>query len=174
VENPYQSPATVVEDASAQDGPFEERMLASRLSRLGAAFIDGLVMMAPVFLVFFAAGTSLIPMSVEDAENISQRTWLFETLTSIATVGVFLAINGYWLATQGQTVGKKLAGIKIVSRENTLVPFGRLIIRRYLLFWIAALIPFVNFLGLINVLFIFRKNRRCLHDDLADTMVVRA
>jgi len=174
VENPYQSPATVVEDASAQDGPFEERMLASRWSRLGASIVDSLVMMVPVFLIYFAAGTSLIPMSVADVENISQRTWLFETLASIVSIGVYLAINGYWLATKGQTVGKKLVGIKIVSRENTLVPLGKIIGLRCLPFWIASMIPFVKIISFIDVLFIFRENRRCLHDDLADTMVVRA
>jgi len=130
--------------------------------------LDGLIMMVPIVLFFFLVAPSSF---VQQAEA---GTWLSKALSSLASIGIFLLINGYWLATKGQTVGKKLAGIKIVSTENTLVPFGSLIGRRYLLFWIASMIPYGNIIGLINVLFIFRKSRRCLHDDLAGTMVVQA
>ena len=41
--------------------------------------------------------------------------------------------------------------------------------------WAISIIPVIGSLvGLIDALLIFRDNRRCLHDNIADTMVVVA
>lgn len=47
-------------------------------------------------------------------------------------------------------------------------------IRRYVLNLFLSDIPFIGgFMPLIDVLLIFRKSRKCLHDDLAGTIVVK-
>jgi hypothetical protein len=46
------------------------------------------------------------------------------------------------------------------------------------IFWLRnvvnAIISVVPFYGLVEVLFIFGEARQCLHDKMADTIVVRA
>ena len=67
---------------------------------------------------------------------------LIDVLASVAAWGSFLLINGYWLAKDGQTVGKRLLGIYMVCYEtNTVLPLGHVILRRYLPFWLLSLIP---------------------------------
>jgi len=53
--------------------------------------------------------------------------------------------------------------------------FGKLVGLRYVPVWLASSIPFIGgFLALIDILFIFREDRRCVHDMIAGTVVVEA
>ena len=67
----------------------------------------------------------------------------------------------------GQTPGKMLCGIAVVSRQRAAVGYGRAFLR-----WIGyglALLPFgLGFLGVL-----FTAERRGLHDWIAGTRVVR-
>ena len=74
------------------------------------------------------------------------------------------------LRREGQTVGKFLLRIRIVDEETGVKgPVFRSIVLRYFVNWLLTLIPpYV----LIDHLFIFAKNRRCVHDYLAGTKVV--
>lgn len=74
------------------------------------------------------------------------------------------------LRREGQTVGKLLLRIRIVDEETGVK--GRVfsnIVLRYFVNWLLTMIPpYV----LIDHVFIFAKNRRCVHDYLAGTKVV--
>ena len=48
---------------------------------------------------------------------------------------------------------------------------GRLIMLRNVVVWILSMIPLF---GIIDVLFIFGEARQCLHDKIADTIVIKA
>ena len=88
---------------------------------------------------------------------------------------LFGAINGYLLATQGQTVGKKLLGIRVVRSDGSRASLARLIGLRYVLSWVIVIVPVVGVIyALLDSLMIFRESRKCLHDNLADTIVVKA
>ncbi|MNT88741.1 RDD family protein [compost metagenome] len=51
---------------------------------------------------------------------------------------------------------------------------GNLLLKRYLVWWLLAYIPVVGMLVvLVDYLFIFRADRRCLHDLAAGTRVVQ-
>ncbi len=64
---------------------------------------------------------------------------------------------------------------RIVSvRDGRLLSFGRLIGLRYLPVWLVSVIPVIQLFGMIDALFIFRRDRRCVHDLIAGTKVVRA
>ena len=98
-----------------------------------------------------------------------------------SAIGIFLGslwyliVNGYLLSTKGQTVGKLVAGTRIVNAEtNELVPLWPLFFKRWISIQLLAAIPVIgNFVALVDVLMIFRKNRKCLHDDLAGTKVIK-
>ena len=63
--------------------------------------------------------------------------------------------------------------IKIVDLQGDQVGISKLYFLRYLFFSLVSQVPQVGgLIGLVDVLFIFGKERRCLHDLLAGTRVV--
>ncbi|MCP4599146.1 MAG: zinc-ribbon domain-containing protein [Proteobacteria bacterium] len=143
--------------------------LASRWARLGAALIDVIIMMAISVPVGVVVG--VIDFSdMEASQSIGNQV-----LSSLISVALYLAINGYFLAKNGQTVGKLALSIKIVRTNREKASFGRLIGLRYVPVWIVTSIPLVGGLvGLLDILLVFREEKNCLHDDIADTRVVKA
>jgi uncharacterized RDD family membrane protein YckC len=102
---------------------------------------------------------------------------------SLLSIVIMLALNGYLLAKRGQTIGKLVTKIQIVDyTTGELLPFVRVYVLRYLwmlpLAVLCLLVPGVvddYLLGIIsiaNILFIFRADRRCLHDLIAGSKVV--
>ena len=88
---------------------------------------------------------------------------------------IFLILNGSFLANYGQTIGKRVMKIKIVDMEGNNLGLIKLYSLRYLTFSLFSQIPVAGgLISLVNILFIFGKERRCLHDRLAGTQVIRA
>jgi uncharacterized RDD family membrane protein YckC len=86
----------------------------------------------------------------------------------------FVLVHGYFLKKNGQTIGKKMVGIRIADLEGNVPSLGKVLALRYLPISLVTLIPMLGqVLPLINVLFIFRSDRRCLHDLMAGTKVLR-
>ncbi len=145
----------------------QNQELASRGTRLGAALIDGIIGIIAFIPVMSFTG---VWEQIAAGETLSFSTAM--TL-SIAGIIIFLLLHGYFLAQNGQTIGKKVLDIKIVDLHGNKPEFVSLIARRYLPLWVISQIPFVGGLfGLIDTLFIFREDRRCIHDHIAGTKVV--
>lgn len=73
-----------------------------------------------------------------------------------------------------QTVGKAALGIKIVTMDDRNADFGRIVARRLLPVVLMTMIPVVgSLLRLLDDAAIFGNGRRCIHDRLAGTRVVR-
>ena len=161
--NVYAAPEAAPQSAD------EQGLLASRWLRFFGALIDGLLGAAANFLILFSVGYWELMMS----GAISMGKML-----EMAIVGfvVFLLMHGYLLAKRGQTIGKMIVGTKIVSYETgEILSFGRVIGLRYLPVSVVANIPLIgSLLILVNVLFIFGKEKRCVHDHIAGTKVVMA
>jgi len=158
-ENPYVPPATSLE---------KQTNLADRGTRFLASIIDGLIGMAVTFpLMFF---TGYLQRAVQQQVTMGEIV-----LYTIAGFGIFLLIHGYLLATRGQTVGKYVVGIQIVDYPmGNLLSFGKLLGLRVLPVQLLAVVPFIGgLLVLVDVLFIFTEERRCLHDLIANTKVVK-
>lgn len=108
------------------------------------------------------------------AVNDSGAMLLLSVLTTLFGLIVFSVVQIH-LLRDGQTVGKRLAEICIV-RYPTLAPvtLGTSLGMRYIVG--QALLSGIPYLGslyaLVDVLFVFSENRRCLHDRIADTVVV--
>lgn len=160
--NPYRAPTAHVDDVADEAGE-----LAGRGTRLGAAIIDGLMIM----VIVLGLGYFMAPGMFQGQElTITQSIPLW-----LVTMAIWFAINYSLLSKNGQTIGKKVSGIKIVSSDGSPCGVGRIIGRRYLAPGLIGQIPLVGQLfGLIDALFIFRESRRCIHDLIADTIVVRA
>ena len=85
----------------------------------------------------------------------------------------------------GQTVGKKVMGIRVVRMDGSRVSFARFFFLRWLGMAVlggivggicgALHIKYVgNLVSLVDCLMIFGAAHRCLHDYIADTQVVTA
>ncbi|MCW5582103.1 MAG: RDD family protein [Luteimonas sp.] len=161
--NPYSSPEAAVADLTASN-------LAGRGERLGAALIDGIIMIAILFPLMFVGGYWQAAMAAQGQVPIG-------TTILWAAIGfaVFAAVQWVPLNANGQTWGKRVLGIKIVDLAGNKVPAGRILGMRYLPVQVAGNVPLLGpLLGLVNVLLIFRADRRCGHDLIAGTQVVKA
>jgi uncharacterized RDD family membrane protein YckC len=145
-----------------------ELVLGSRWSRLFASIIDGLLVgLVTLPLMYFTGGFDGISTGVEPGV-------LYTLGIGVAGLIVFVILNGKILLSSGQTIGKKALNIKIVDLEGNL-PSANTLLSRYGFYYGTQLIPVVGgFLALINVLFIFGAEKRCLHDQVAKTKVVNA
>ena len=163
--NPFAAPTS---GPSSTALPETSQELAGRGKRLLAAFIDGLVMMVIVIAIMAATGAF--------SAAASGKTDPMATL--IAGVGSILAyvvINGLLLHRRGQTVGKIVAKVRIRRIDGAPTTGMDTIVKRILPVSLIGMIPVVGGLfSLANVLFIFREDRRCLHDLIAGTEVVTA
>jgi uncharacterized RDD family membrane protein YckC len=81
----------------------------------------------------------------------------------------------YLVSTRGQTLGKRFLGIRIVRASDGSNPgFARAWLLRALVPGIIGVLPTIgSVFTIVNYGFIFRADRRCLHDLLADTRVVK-
>ena len=98
-----------------------------------------------------------------------------QALWGLIGFAIMVAVQGYPLAQAGQTWGKKLLKLKIVNLDGSQPDFLRLIGLRYGSGALISLIPVVgSFYGFVDALFIFREDKRCIHDHIAGTRVVVA
>ena len=173
--NVYAPPKANVADVV----PGGELTLASRLSRLGAAILDGLIVGALVYTpLIVTGGLSAAMAEVMRTGNNSAIYGVF--LSGGGAVSLLLLIG--WalytfrlVAANGQTIAKKLVGIKVVRSDGTRATVGRIFWLRNVVNTLISLIPLVGaFYGLIDILFIFTERKQCLHDKIADTIVVDA
>jgi len=143
--------------------------LASRWERLWAALIDGLILMAIVLPVMYLTG-GFDGIS----EGVAPSFGYSLGLGSLAIV-VFFVINGKLLINEGQTIGKRNQGIKISALDGSLANVKDHLIKRYSFYFLVGYIPFIGqIISNVNVLFIFGKNKRCIHDYVAGTQVIKS
>jgi uncharacterized RDD family membrane protein YckC len=168
--DPYETPPSTLDDTPQSMPPdLGQSHLASRGTRLGDAIIDGVLSLI-VTLPFMIATGYFAKVAVGETP-IGQMI-----LLQILAFGVYLAMHGYLLSKYGQSIGKKLVGIKIVDYEtDALLPLSRIASKRLAPVWVATLVPIIgNILVLVDSLCIFRNDRRCIHDLIAGTKVVYA
>jgi uncharacterized RDD family membrane protein YckC len=179
--NNYAPPQSVVADISSKDVPFEK---ATRLSRLLAVIIDGVLFSIP-FIPLYSAFFSAAFHSRTNPQAF-MTTWL----ATVAGAGISLYIGGlFYLALivitiilvqrNAQTIGKKLVGIKVARKDGSRASLARIFWLRNvvnsLVGIVLLIVPFVGgFYSLIDALMIFGEQRRCCHDYIADTIVIRA
>jgi uncharacterized RDD family membrane protein YckC len=170
-ENPYQTPQSDVSNPPPL--PSEYNQLAGRWERLGAAIVDGLILLVITAPLMYFGGYFNAAM---EAAQRGQQLGIGQTLlwTAIGFV-IFAAVQAYPLNLNGQTWGKKLLDIKIVDLAGSKPELATLFLKRYLPIHAISAIPIAGgIFGLVNVLFIFRADKRCIHDLIAGTRVVSA
>ena len=133
-------------------------VLASRGQRLKAACIDFLVFMIPAMLLV---------MIFPDKKDIPT---VLSMILGLYTF-VIIIIQGIFLTSSGQTIGKKIIKIRIVRRKDE--KNGGFVTNVLLRVVVNGLLGIIPLYHLIDTLFIFSQVNRCLHDRIAGTIVVQ-
>lgn len=145
--------------------------MASISRRFVAMFVDSLILSLPLIIIVAA---TLFPALAagEDAEQLDGVLPFLPIMNGVLTLvwmGLIVAYEGLMLSLmKGQTLGKKMLHLKVVTAEGAPISrgqaWGRALIRN-----LFGLVPC---LGLIDYLVAFGAERTCVHDILAKTRVI--
>jgi uncharacterized RDD family membrane protein YckC len=146
--------------------PVADFVLAERGSRLGAVLLDCLIAFACMI-----PGIAIL-MAADKNENLAAIGAL---VLGLGFLGLLIT-QFYLLSTRGQTIGKRIVGVRVIRFADNSNPgfVGACLLRAI----VPALIGGVPVLGgvfsLVDICFIFQEDRRCIHDLIAGTRVVKA
>jgi uncharacterized RDD family membrane protein YckC len=143
--------------------------LAPRGTRLIATIADQLLVLPTLIPLFIGVG-----LHAENEVAFSPGVMPWAAVTVLLMIGL-LVVNCVLMARDGQTIGKRWLGIRVVRSDGSHLSFGRWLGLRVVPIYLLSQIPvFGFFVALADPLAIFRDTYKCLHDDLADTIVVTA
>lgn len=179
VENPYAATSTPLDRDSESAGV---AILASRFKRFIARIVDDILTIAvigvPLLMFVGPAETMNILLGSDAEEPVLDPMILFfnfsvsALITLLIGIVVTFVLQGYLLHQYGQTIGKRLLGIKIVENESGQKPTltRTFVIRECGM----SVLGISSLLSLVNVLWIFGPPRKCIHDYWSGTKVVKA
>ena len=166
--NPYAPPSAAVSDVS---DPAAGPTPAGRGVRLAAVILDGIVVMTAVYvpIIVGVVSAGLVGSGPPPAELPLELA----VGSGVAFVGfvLWVVFTIMYVSANGQTIAKKWLNIKVVRADGSRASLGRIFLLRNFLNIALSLVPLY---GIIDSLYIFSESRQCLHDKIADTIVVNA
>jgi uncharacterized RDD family membrane protein YckC len=140
-------------------GGFWKRALAISIDMMALYFISMILGSISIVILSIASDTALTEGISETANGLLAAWYAMGLVTN-------LFYFTYFPATTGQTLGKKILGLKIVKLSGEPIGKGTAFLR-----WMGYLVSFVFFcLGFIWV--IFDRKRQGWHDKIAETVVL--
>ena len=168
--------------------------MASAGQRLAAKLIDFALIIVPLWVVLTMVfdqafveetqklqndPTAMVNAMQKRAEKLQASGGMKLPLASLV-FDMALIVNAVLLTLRGQTIGKLCLGIQVVRfPDGTRAGFIKALFLRAILFTILIFTSLIYFGGMgwallmADYLMIFRKDRRCLHDLVADTLVTK-
>ena len=167
--NPYATPSDAVRDL-----PYEGIEPASRLSRFLAWFLDGVIASLMIYVpgLIVAAATGALDQLERPESEFDFRVFAVPLFVCFMGFVAWAWITALLVARYGQTMGKRLLEIRVVRSDGSQASLGRI-------FWLRnvvgiMLLSAIPLYFLIDPLLIFGERRQCVHDLVADTIVVKA
>jgi uncharacterized RDD family membrane protein YckC len=152
--------------------PAEGQELAGRGARLVAAILDqiiaGLMIWAPASIV--AATTGAFDQFGAEVE-LDFDAWRLPLILCGVGFVAWAWITTLLVARHGQTMAKRLLEIRVVRSDGSQASLGRIFWLRNVVNVLLYVIPLYE---IVDPLFIFSERRQCIHDLIADTIVVTA
>jgi uncharacterized RDD family membrane protein YckC len=153
--NPYAPPAVLVDTPA----PAPAEPLARASTRFKARLVDHTLALA-------VAIPGLLVVAV------TERTAIGFSLAGVAVLGL-LVYQWSHIVKTGQSLGKRWCRLRVVRREGQPVTFvSGVLLREWIPFALGLIPTLGSVVGLVDAIFIFRADRRCLHDHLAGTKVI--
>lgn len=158
---------------TSQDNPAPIWELSGWWRRVGASVVDFLLLFIPITIFVEAAG--LGPDAAPDDYSLSANLDLVGMILSLVASSVyFMWTMSAW---NGQTVGKRVTGIRVVREDGTPVTaafaFNRQTLVIGILFgWLAILLLYIP--TFLNYLWpLWDDKHQALHDKIVKSRVVR-
>lgn len=192
---PLVAPSSGVPLAAPMDlgAPAEELNLAGHGARIGAAFINAFVYfisMMPGAIIGARKMVEEFPEmkegrmpSPQTIQHMDPGVMLQLVVLMYGGVGVAIVLQAVLISFTGQSLGKLLVGVRVVRLDGGKAGFVRGALLRYVLpvffMFLLICIPIAGPLLLlpmfliVDLCFMFRADRRCLHDLMAGTIVVK-
>ncbi len=165
--NPYAPPKAEVRDSVPQD----QYELAGRGERFGAAMLDGLIGLIAIGVPAFMSFDWAAAKEGNYMDAVRPGGLTVALIAFVALIGITI----YLVNKNGQTIGKKILGIKVVRSDYSRASLGRIFWLRNVVNALPGLIPYAgNVYNLVDLVFIFNERRQCVHDKIADTVVIKA
>ncbi len=170
--NPYAAPIARIEETVVEEG----QVKADRVARLLAVLIDSGVVVIPVLLAIAVPAYQSYVRRASGQAVTDPDAIMIGVMVALGLLVLAYAIYQlYLLWKNGQTIGKKVMKIKIVRKDGSRAGLRRIFFLRMLVPGLAGNIPLLGILfALADPLFIFGNDQRCLHDLIADTIVINA
>lgn len=154
----------------------EDTSLAERWRRFAGALIDGMletICWTPTSLAMMHTMSSMVSSGSMDPTEFMDSFWQSIGL-SLPYLGALVLLQGTLLTLRSQSVGNILLRTRIVRvTDGEPGGFLRAFLLRGALARVLRQIPFLGGLfWIVDSCFIFRDDRRCLHDLIAGTKVV--
>ncbi|MBK9575873.1 MAG: RDD family protein [Fibrobacterota bacterium] len=163
-DNPYQFSQAGIDPDLVKDP--DELEMADLITRLGAAIVDGLFMGLPAgfLLAVFAFGSGLRGGDGMTTGMLIAGVWVL----------IAVVIQCAQISAHSASLGKKMLGIKIVRMDGSHISWARWLFLRQGITGLIGQIPIAGTIfTLVDTLMIFGSERRCIHDLIADTRVVK-
>lgn len=144
-------------------------------ARFAAYLIDGLIATVLYFVVSLAGGFGTLALLLAVSPQTAESPAVGVTLVLFwAVAGLFAAFCYFWLphARSGQTLGKRMLSIKLVSIDTGLPPSKGASAGRRCIFIAMAFVPFGQLLDCLWPLW-DEPYRQAVHDKAAKTRVIR-
>lgn len=149
---------------------------AGFVTRAIAFFVDWLIVLSTIFIVtsFTVIILSFFNITVDDLVNSLNRNGILFKLANLFIAAALFAINSvffvgyfifFWMLV-GQTPGKMLMGLRVVSTNGRPLSFWQAL-KRFIGYWIS-MIPF--FMGFYWIL--ISDSRQGWHDKIARSYVI--
>jgi uncharacterized RDD family membrane protein YckC len=180
-------PEVPVFDAGQSLAPEPEAELAGRGARTGAACINAFLYFLSMMPGGVLTGLRLLKEHPEIARGVPLRPDQIDLAALAPTVvwiyvglAFVMLVQCIFLATRGQNIGKLIADVRVVSVLDD-GPAGflragvvRFVLPVVLIFLLNAFFLLGFVVLVVDYCFMFRADRRCLHDLIAGTRVVKA
>jgi uncharacterized RDD family membrane protein YckC len=163
--------------------------LAEAWQRLVARLVDGLVIaviLSPLWIWFFLwylhKLRNLLPDNPDDPAAMSRfmdaelNLMGISLLVGLVGASVAFAYDGFQHAKWGQTIGKRVMKIKVVNRSDRAPVRTGAAVKRAALYAVAPQVPGIgSIFALLDSLWLLwdKPHRQCLHDKVADTVVIK-
>jgi|SRR3989344_2422311 len=129
--------------------------------RFVAALLDGLILTAFNFLIGFVFGFSGDSGSGASFSSSSP-------MANVASLVVWIGYVVFYQAQSGQTLGKKVMGIKVVTLDGQKPSVVTFFLRDVIGKLVSGIILLIGYLWVI-----WDSKKQALHDKIASTYVVR-
>jgi uncharacterized RDD family membrane protein YckC len=165
--NPYAPPSAAVYDVADRSGQF---VPADRGTRLGAQILDSLIAFVMVYVPFLIGVAIMGPAEFATSDELTGAAMGAFALGVLGLIA-WMYLTVLYVNRNGQSIAKRMLGIKVVRSDGSRASLARIFWLRNVVNIIISVIPLY---GIVDSLFIFSESRQCIHDKIADTIVVNA